>query len=385
MPAERIRDFTESVIREMTRLSLQYDAINLSQGYPDFDPPLELREAVAQAVRDGNNQYTVTWGLPALRQAVARKVQQVNGIVADPDREVTITCGATEAVIASLLSNVNPGEEVVIFEPFFESYIPDCYLCGAKPVFVPLDGPRFAFDPDRLRAAFGPATRAIVLNTPHNPTGRVFRREELALIAALCQEHDVIAIVDEIYEQLTYDGHRHVSIGSLPGMADRTITICGFSKSYSVTGWRLGYAVAAPALTDGLRKVHDFLTVCAPAPLQVAALTALAFPPAYYDNLRAAYTRRRGILLQGLEAAGCLAQAPEGGYFLFADVADLGFADDMAAARHLVREAGVAAVPGSSFYEGKELGRRKLRFAFCKKEETLQEAARRLMQLVPAK
>lgn len=385
MPAERIRDFTESVIREMTRLSFQYDAINLSQGYPDFDPPLELREAVAQAVRDGNNQYTVTWGLPALRQAVARKVQQVNGIVADPDREVTITCGATEAVIASLLSNVNPGEEVVIFEPFFESYIPDCYLCGAKPVFVPLDGPQFAFDPDRLRAAFGPATRAIVLNTPHNPTGRVFRREELALIAALCQEHDVIAIVDEIYEQLTYDGHRHVSIGSLPGMADRTITICGFSKSYSVTGWRLGYAVAAPALTDGLRKVHDFLTVCAPAPLQVAALTALAFPPAYYDNLRAAYTRRRGILLQGLEAAGCLAQAPEGGYFLFADVADLGFADDMAAARHLVREAGVAAVPGSSFYEGKELGRRKLRFAFCKKEETLQEAARRLMQLVPAK
>lgn len=385
MPAERIRDFTESVIREMTRLSFQYDAINLSQGYPDFDPPLELREAVAQAVRDGNNQYTVTWGLPALRQAVARKVQQVNGIVADPDREVTITCGATEAVIASLLSNVNPGEEVVIFEPFFESYIPDCYLCGATPVFVPLDGPRFAFDPDRLRAAFGPATRAIVLNTPHNPTGRVFRREELALIAALCQEHDVIAIVDEIYEQLTYDGYRHVSIGSLPGMADRTITICGFSKSYSVTGWRLGYAVAAPALTDGLRKVHDFLTVCAPAPLQVAALTALAFPPAYYDNLRAAYTRRRGILLQGLEAAGCLAQAPEGGYFLFADVADLGFADDMAAARHLVREAGVAAVPGSSFYAGKELGRRKLRFAFCKKEETLQEAARRLMQLVPAK
>src|SRR3990170_2484751 len=216
MPAERIRDFTESVIREMTRLSIQHDAINLSQGYPDFDPPLELREAVAQAVRDGNNQYTVTWGLPALRQAVARKVQQVNGIVADPDREVTITCGATEAVIASLLSNVNPGEEVVIFEPFFESYIPDCYLCGAKPVFVPLDGPRFAFDPDRLRAAFGPATRAIVLNTPHNPTGHVFRREELALIAELCQAHDVIAIVDEIYEQLTYDGHQHISIGSLP-------------------------------------------------------------------------------------------------------------------------------------------------------------------------
>lgn len=384
MPAERIKDFTESVIREMTRLSLRYGAINLSQGFPDFDPPIAVQEAVAQAVYSSRNQYTVTWGLPELRAAVAKKAQLFNGIVADPDREVTITCGATEAVIASLLSNVNPGEEVVIFEPFFESYIPDCYLCGGKPVFVPLEGPDLKFDPDRLRRAFGPNTRALVLNTPHNPSGRVFNRQELTLIAELCQQHDVIVVADEIYEQLTYDGHQHVSIGSLPGMAERTITICGFSKTYSVTGWRLGYAVASPDLTDGLRKVHDFLTVCAPAPLQVAALTALSLPDDYYDNLRAIYRRRRSILLEGLAKAGCEASAPDGGYFLFPDVTGLGFPDDISAARRLVQEVGVAAVPGSSFYQSSAEGQRRLRFAFCKKEETLREAADRLARLVGA-
>lgn len=381
LPADRIQNFAPSVIREMTRLSFEYGAINMSQGFPDFPCPVEIKEAAAKAIYDDQNQYTITWGIKPLRDAVAAKAIRFNGIEANGDENVTVTCGASEGMVAALLSLVNPGDEVIVFEPFFETYVPDIYLCGATPVYVPLYPPTFHFDPDELRRAFSSNTKAIVINTPHNPTGHVLSREELQVIADLCQEFDVIALSDEIYEYLTYDGHQHISIATLPGMADRTITVSGLSKTYSITGWRLGYAVASAALTRNLRQVHDFIAVCAPAPLQQAALTALSLPDRYYDSLRAGYTRRREILMEGLTAAGFGVRPPEGTYFLMADIRPLGFDDDDKLARWMVREVGVAAVPGSSFYKTGELGRSLLRFAFCKQDQTLADVRERLASL----
>ena len=369
----------------MTRLSFEFGAINMSQGFPDFPCPVEIKEAAARAIFDDSNQYTVTWGLKELRDAIAAKAGKFNGIEATGDANVTVTCGASEGMVAALLSLVNPGDEVIVFEPFFETYVPDIYMCGATPVFVPLYAPEFHFDPDELRRAFTNKTKAILLNTPNNPTGHVLSRGELETIAELCQEHDVVAISDEIYEYLTYDGVQHISLASLPGMADRTITVSGLSKTYSITGWRLGYAIASAELTYNLRQVHDFIAVCAPAPLQHAALTAFALPDSYYDELRAGYTRRRQILMDSLNEAGFAVRPPEGTYFLMADIRPLGFDDDDKLARWMVREIGVAAVPGSSFYQHGELGKSQLRFAFCKQEKTLAEVAERLAGLRSAR
>lgn len=377
MPADRVKRFGSSIIREMTRLSLTYDALNLSQGFPDFPAPAEVKAAAAEAVMQDINQYSVTWGLPPLREAIATKARAFNGIVADPASEVTVTCGAAEAMACALLSLVDPGDEVIIFEPFFETYVPDLHLCSGVPVYVELHEPDFRFDPDELRRAFTPRTRAIIVNTPHNPTGRVFDTGELRQIAELCQEHDAVAITDEIYEYMTYDEHRHVSLASLPGMAERTITISGFSKTYSVTGWRLGYAVAPADLMEPLRNVHDFLTVCAPAPLQHAALTAMSLPPTYEDELRQSYTDRRTRFLAMLEDRGFDPVRPQGAYYTMAGYTRLGSEDPRAFVERMAREARVVAVPGSAFYRPGHGGNR-VRFAFCKSPATVDEAGQRL-------
>src|SRR3954469_1921636 len=295
--ADRVGHFSESVIREITRLAARHGAVNLGQGMPDFEAPQEVKDAACRAIQDGFNQYAITWGAPALRQAIAAKVKRFNGIDCDPDANVTVCCGATECMMATMLALVDPGDEVVIFQPFYENYGPDALLSGATPVWVPLRPPGWRFDPDELRRAFTPRTKAIILNTPNNPTGRVFTREELQLVADLCQEHDVCAFADEIYEYIVYADRPHVSIATLPGMAERTVTISGLSKTFSVTGWRLGYCVAPPAVTSGIRKAHDFLTVGAPHPLQVAGAAALALPESYFDGLREHYRSRRGLLL----------------------------------------------------------------------------------------
>src|SRR5438445_8407595 len=304
MLAARVQYFTESVIREMTRLANQHGAVNLGQGMPDFETPDELKEAACRAIKDGFNQYAITWGAPPLRQAIAEKVKRFNHLECDPDQNVTVCCGATECMMATMLSLVNPGDEVIIFQPFYENYGPDALLSGAKPVWVPLKPPDWSIDFDQLRAAFSKRTRAIILNTPNNPTGKVFTRKELEFIAGLCQEFDAYALADEIYEYIIYTDEPHLSIGSLPGMASRTVTISGLSKTFSITGWRLGYCIAPADVTRGIRKVHDFMTVGAPHPLQVAAATALGFPQSYYDKLREDYRRRRGILLGYLREAG---------------------------------------------------------------------------------
>jgi aminotransferase len=376
--------FEESVIRGMTRLCIQHGGINLSQGFPGFDPPPEVVEAAREALRGPFNQYSITWGSPRLRRAVAEKIRRHNGIEADPETMITITCGATEAMIASLLAVIDPGDEVVVLEPFYENYGPDAIISGGTPRFVPLRGPEFRWDPAELAAAFGPRARAVIVNTPHNPTGKVFSRGELEEIAALCRRHDCLAITDEIYEHILYDGREHLSIAVLPGMAERTITIGGLSKTYSVTGWRLAYAIAQPALTAGIRKMHDFLTVGAPAPLQEAGVTALGLPPSYYERLRADYARKRGILLDGLERGGFRPIPPAGSYFVLCDIAAIaerwGAGDDVEFARRLVIEHGVAGVPGSSFYSDPARGRRLIRFHFAAADDLLQEAGRRLIR-----
>lgn len=368
--------FTESVIREMTRLSLQYGAINLAQGFPDFPAPGELKRAACEGVLADHNQYAITWGTESLREGLAERLLSYNRIEADPATEITVTCGSTEAMIAAMLAHVNPGDEVIVPEPFYENYGPDTIISGATPRFVPISAD--ALDEDALAAAFTGKTRAIVLNTPNNPTGKVFLRQELRAIADLCIDHDAIAITDEIYEHILYDGRKHVSIGSLEGMEDRTVTIGSFSKTYSVTGWRVGYAVASRALTDPIRKIHDFLTVGAPAPLQEACAAALRLPDSYYRELAASYDVKRKILASGLARAGFRCRLPGGAYYILADISGFGM-DDMAFARHLVEEAGVAAVPGSSFY--RDGGRDQIRFTFSKKDETLKEACRRLEAL----
>lgn len=377
--------FTESVIREMTRQALRHNAINLAQGFPDFPAPEEIKLAAQQAIAADINQYAITWGARDLREAIAAKCALWQGLTADPETQITVCCGATEAMIAALLATVNPGDEVVVFEPFYENYGADAILSGATPRYVPLHPPldpdgEWWFDPEELRAAFNPRTRAIILNTPNNPTGKVFTRAELEAIRDLCVEFDSLAITDEIYEHILYDGAVHLSPASIEGMADRTIVINGMSKTYSVTGWRVGWTIAPPDLTSAIRKVHDFLTVGAAAPLQAAGAVALALPRSYYQHLAEGYLVRRDQLLGALRGAGLIAYRPRGAYYIMTDVTGFNFRDDLEFTRHLIADIGVAAVPGSSFYDG-ALGSQQLRFAFCKRPETLAAAAERLGKL----
>jgi len=368
----------------MTRLNLALNgpekAVNFAQGFPDFDTDPRILDAAAQALRDGYNQYATTWGAPQLRNAVARKQSAAWGRAVDPETEVTVSCGATEAMIAAMLAAVDPGDEVIIFEPFYENYGPDCVISGAVPRYVALRPPDWSFDPDDLRAAFSKKTRAIVVNTPQNPTGKVYSKSELELIAQLCIEHDAIAITDEIYEHLVYRG-RHVSIATLPGMAERTITISGASKTYSVTGWRIGWLIAPPSLTAGIRKVHDFLTVGAAHPLQIAIAQALDLPPSFYVELLGDYHERRDALVGGLQECGFEASAPDGAYYVMAGIKSFGALDDVAFARRLIQEVAVATVPASSFYHDPALGRGQVRFSFPKRIETIERGLAALRAL----
>ena len=377
MQAKRTATFTESVIREMTRVAQQHGAINLAQGFPDFPMPGPMKDAACAAIQGDVNQYAITWGSPPLRLAVAEKYRRWYDMELDPDREITVTCGATEAMAATFLALLDPGDEVIVFEPFYENYGPDAILADAKPVFVPLESPDWRLDPDRLRAAFTKRTKAIIVNTPHNPTGRVFTRDEISLIAALCVEHDVWAITDEIYEHIRYAGNHH-PIATWPGMRERTVTISGLSKTFSCTGWRLGYAIAPEQETRAIRKVHDFLTVGAPAPLQAAAAVGMAFDADYYNHLALDYRARRDLLCGALTEAGFTFSVPEGAYYVLAHFSALSEDDDVTFAKWLASEVGVATVPGSSFYHKRALGRSLVRFAFCKQLETLERAAERL-------
>ena len=369
--------FTESVIREMTRVNLARNgpdrAVNFAQGFPDFDPVPEIVEAANAALSAGGpfHQYATTWGAPVLRQAIAEKKSSEWGRPIDPETQVTVACGATESMMAAMLAAVDPGDEVIVFEPFYENYGPDCILSGAEPRYVALRPPNWSFDPDELRRTFNARTRAIVINTPHNPTGKVYSQAELQLIADLCQEHDAIAVTDEIYEHLVYEGE-HVSIATLPGMAERTITISGASKTYSVTGWRIGWLIAPPDLSGGIRKVHDFLTVGAAHPLQIAVATALRFPSSFYDALVEEYRERRSVMLAGLRGCGFEINPPAGAYYIMAGIERITDLDDVAFARHLIETAAVATVPASSFYANGELGRRHVRFSFPKRRETIE-------------
>ena len=378
--AQRTHGFTESVIREMTRLCHQHDGVNLSQGFPDFPAPEAVKRAASQAVCDDINQYAVTWGALDLRRAIAREFTRRYAVPVDPDEQVTVCCGATEAMMSTLLAAVNPGDEVVVFEPFYENYGPDAILSGATPRYVTLHEPDWAFDPDQLAAAFNARTKAVIVNTPNNPTGKVFTSDELRLIADQCRKWDALAITDEIYEHIIYDGAQHVPMASIDGMADQTVTINSLSKTYSVTGWRVGWAIAPAWLTGAIRKVHDFLTVGAAAPLQAAGAAALSLPDAYYAELAGEYQRRRDMLLDILERHQFRCYRPGSAYYIMTDISHFDMGDDVTFARHLVQEAGVAVVPASSFYHDPALGSTKVRFCFCKRDETMREADRRLCQ-----
>jgi aminotransferase len=363
----------------MTRLSIQHGAINLSQGFPDFAAPQELKDAARQAIADDVNQYPITWGAERFRAAIAEEYRTRYAMSwVEAERDVTVTCGSTEAMIASMLGVLDPGDEVVVFEPFYENYGPDTILAGAVPRTVTLSPPDWTFDESELAAAFNARTRGIVINTPNNPTGKVFSREELAVIAELCQRWDVVVFTDEIYEHITYDGFRHVPPGAVPGLEDRTVTISALSKTYAVTGWRVGWIVAPEALTGGIRSVHDFLTVAAPAPLQEAGVVALGMPEAFYERLALEYLERRDTLLRILEETGFGSHPTRGAYYVMADVSHLGMGDDIEVANRLTKDVGVAVVPGSSFFSRPELGTHLVRFAFCKRVETLEEAGARL-------
>jgi aspartate/methionine/tyrosine aminotransferase len=381
--AKRTATFTESVIREMTRIATMHQAVNLAQGFPDFAMPEPMKEAACAAINGDINQYAVTWGTPVLRQAIAEKYRRWYQMEVDADREVTVTCGATEAMASVFMALMDPGDEVIVLEPFYENYGPDAILAGASPVFVPLDKPNWTLDADRLRRAFTSKTKAIIVNTPHNPTGRVFSREEMGLIADLCLQHDVWAITDGPYEHMVYAGHHH-EIATWPGMRERTITISSLSKTWSATGWRIGWIIAPPAQTGPIRKVHDFLTVGAPAPLQTAAAVGFAFDAEYYNRFTASYKQKRDYMCGVLRDAGFTFATPEGAYYIFADFSGLSDLDDVTFAKWMTQEIGVATVPGSSFYSKKEDGRVFTRFAFCKKQETLENAAERLAGLKAA-
>ena len=382
--ARRTHSFTESVIRGMTRLATEHGAINLAQGFPNFPCPAVLKEGAIAAIRAEINQYAITWGSKRLRDALTRKYHDWYGMTVDPETEITVTCGATEAMASALLAIVDPGDEVVIFEPFYENYGPDAILCGAKPVFVPMAADQ-PLDLDRVRAVCSSRTRAIIINTPNNPTGRVLSREELEGLADLCRRHKAYAVTDEIYEHIYYEGE-HIPIATLPEMRERTITISGASKTYSVTGWRVGTIVAPAEVTGAIRKVHDFLTVGSPAPLQEGVAAALEqLGRDYYDNLACEYQARRDILHQGLVAAGFRCVPPQGAYYILADFSALSDLPDDEFSFWLTKEIGVAPVPGSSFFSRPELGRKFVRFAFCKTEDMLRDAASRLQAVKAAR
>jgi aspartate/methionine/tyrosine aminotransferase len=365
----------------MTRLALRHGATNLAQGFPDFPAPEEIKRAAAEAIAADINQYAITWGAAPLRAAIAAKYARWYAMEFDPETEITVCCGATEGMIAALMAVLDPGDEVVLFEPFYENYGPDAELCGAVPRFVPLREPDWSFDREQLRRAFTPRTKAIIVNSPNNPTGKVFSRDELEFIAALCQEHDALAITDEIYEHILYDGATHVPIASLPGMRGRSILINSMSKTYAVTGWRVGWVLAPAEITSSIRKVHDFLTVGAAAPLQQAGVVALSMPDSYYTQLAAEYLGRRNHMMESLRLAGFHPFLPRGAYYVMTDTSAFGFKDDLSLVRHLIEGIGVAAVPGSSFYVHPEGGSQQIRFCFCKKYETLEAAREQLLKL----
>ena len=386
----RTQQFTESVIREMTRVARATGAVNLSQGLPDFSAPEAVKEAAVRAIREDYNQYAITWGTPNLRNAISGHYKRWYEMNVDPEKNIVVCCGATECMIATLMAICNPGDEVIIFEPFYENYGPDSWLSGATPRIVTLapsptasGGVTWAFDPDELRKAFNPKTKAIIVNTPHNPTGHVFTQAEMSLIAELCVQHNVLAVTDEIYEFIIYDNRQHIPIATLPGMADRTITISGLSKTFSVTGWRLGYCVAPPDITNAIRKVHDFLTVGAPHPLQEAGAAALNMGRDYFAGLRSEYDHKRLFLLDVLKRAGFAPTDPEGAYYIMADFSALRRTpdeDDVTFGMRLIKEVGVATVPGSSFFWDRSRGSNFVRFAYCKRDETLQAAAEKLLK-----
>jgi len=385
--SHKAAQFTESVIREMTRLAMEHGAINLSQGFPDFPAPDVLKKAASDAIFADVNQYAITWGAKNLRDALAYKTKKFMGIDIDPEREITVSCGSTEAMIDVLLAVINPGDEVIVFEPFYENYGPDAIISGATPRYVQLRRPDWSFDEKELAGAFNNNTKAIIINTPNNPTGKVFSREELQFTAALCQKWDVLAITDEIYEHIIYDGAEHVSPITLAGMRDRTIVVNGMSKTFSVTGWRVGYIIAPPGITGAIRKMHDFLTVGAPAPLQEAGAMALRLPDAYYADLARNYQQRRDRVIKMLEDAALNPMLPKGAYYIMCDIGKWGYPNDVEFARFLVKDIGVATVPGSSFFSDPAAGKDIIRFTFCKKEETLRAAEERLKKLrhaVPA-
>jgi aminotransferase len=379
--SQKLAAFSDSIFPEMTRLAQQHAAVNLSQGSPDFAAPDSLKQAACEAILRDINQYSIASGAASLREAVAAQFGARHGVVVDAEQEVTVCCGSTEAMLATMLACVDPGDEVIVFEPFYENYGPGAILAGATPAYIQLTPPDWAFDRERLASMFSNRTRAIVINTPTNPTGKVFTRDELAVIAELCQQWDVIAIADEIYEHIVFDAARHVPIASLPGMAERTVTISGLSKTYSVTGWRIGWAIAPAALSDGIRKMHDFLTVAAPSPFQEAGAVALSLPEGYYRGVAAEYQRLRDWLVGVLERQGFVCYRPDGAYYVMADISRFGFDDDMAFARYLVQEIGVAAIPGSSFYIDPRDGASLVRFCFSKRDETIREAEARLAGL----
>ena len=379
--------FTESVIREMTREAMKYGAVNLSQGFPDFPAPEDIKRVAMQAIADDVNQYAITWGARDFREAIAKKTKWYLGLDIDPETEITVTCGSTEGMIAAMMATVDPGEEVIVFEPYYENYAPDAILSDAKPRYVPLRAPDWTFDRDELRAAFNPKTKAIIICNPNNPSGKVFTRDEMEFIAGLCREFDALCFTDEIYEHILYPREgaeiAHISMAQIDGMRDRTVIVNSMSKTYSVTGWRVGYCIASPEITSAIRKVHDFLTVGAAAPLQAAGAYALSLPPSYYVHLHADYRARRDLILPELEKAGFKTFRPDGAYYVMTDISGFGFKDDIEFTRHLIREVGVACVPGSSFYsaDASALGSQQVRFCFCKKDETLMLAAERLKKL----
>lgn len=376
--SSKMRLFPKSAIREMSQLAAAVGAVNLAQGAPDFPAPLSVKRAAAAAIREDLNQYEMTIGSQSLREAIAEKVQKFNGFSADPDDEITITCGSTEAITSAMIALTDPGDRVIVPEPFYESYLPATILSGAKVVHFRLHEPDYGLAEEDLKQAFSARPKVVLLNTPNNPTGRVFSRKELSLVADLCEDRDVLAITDEIYEHIIYDGRDHVSLASIGSMNERTVTVSSLSKTFSVTGWRVGYAVAEKSLTWGLRTVRDYLTVCAPTPLQRAAVTALGLPDSYYAHLANAYDKKRLYMLRSLEELGFSCFRPEGAYYILADFGRLSKQDDVAFARRLAREVGVAAVPGSSFYANREAGRSKLRFTFTKRDATLKEAVHRM-------
>jgi aminotransferase len=379
--SDRAALFTESVIREMTRLALRHNAVNLSQGFPDFPSPVDLKQAAMAAIDADYNQYAITWGAKPFRDAIVSRYKRHYGLELDPEREVTVTCGATEGMVASLLATTNPGDEIIVFEPFYENYHPDGIICGATSQMVELRAPDWTFDRDELRRAFNSRTKAIVINTPNNPTGKVFTRDEMMFIAELCQEFDVLAITDEIYEYIIYDGEEHVLMADLPGMRERTITINSMSKTFSVTGWRVGWVIAPPTISNNVRKVHDFLTVGAAAPLQQAGVMALNLPDAYFQGLSAEYDARRQYAVRMLQKAGFACKAPKGAYYIMTDISAFGAKNDVEFSRFLVTEIGVATVPGSSFYQNPADGAKQVRFCYCKTFETLAAANERLSKL----